>query len=154
MKLSPPNQELLTSLIVTPLIPPPKAPSYTPEVIFDEHQQQDQNGGHSPRQEGGGREHRDYSPRHEPSPRQRYQEQDHQGEEEEEEEEDHRPVRSSSKKWTRGQPVPAVVVVVSLAVEGIGLTGREGLRIRAAAANLFQVSFSLFTLLLLQQRQL
>jgi len=45
-----------------------------------------------------------------------------------------------SAKWKRGQPVPAVVAVVSLAVEGDGVSeGREGLRIRAAAANLFQV---------------
>lgn len=47
--------------------------------------------------------------------------------------------RPSDAKWRRGKPLPAVVATVSLAVNGDGTPGREGLRVRAAAAGLFEV---------------
>lgn len=47
------------------------------------------------------------------------------------------PERAASLRWQRGESVPAVVAVTNLAVNGDGTPGREGLRVRAAAANLF-----------------
>lgn len=43
--------------------------------------------------------------------------------------------------WARAEKVPAVLELISLAIGGEeGVFGREGLRTRAAAVNLFQVS--------------
>ena len=42
-------------------------------------------------------------------------------------------------KWHRGMPEPAVLSTIDLAVHGDGTPGREGLRVRAAAAALFEV---------------
>lgn len=43
-------------------------------------------------------------------------------------------------KWHRGMAEPAVLSTIDLAVHGDGTPGREGLRVRAAAAALFEVS--------------
>ncbi|KAK4699134.1 intracellular protein transport protein USO1, partial [Phenoliferia sp. Uapishka_3] len=44
----------------------------------------------------------------------------------------------SESRWHRGTPVLATVATVSLSVQGDGTPGREGLRVRAAAAGLFE----------------
>lgn len=46
-----------------------------------------------------------------------------------------------SLEWQRGEPEPAVFSAVELAIHGDGTPGREGLRVRAAAAGLFEVGF-------------
>ncbi|GAA5832882.1 hypothetical protein JCM11251_000516 [Rhodosporidiobolus azoricus] len=111
LRLSPDNQSLLTSLIITPLIPP-LAPS-SPETY--DHEAQDPN-------------HPDYDPHALHGHGQHDHQHDHQ----------QHGFEPSRNKWTRGDPVPAVVAVVSLAVDGDGTPGREGLRVRAAAAALFE----------------
>ena len=52
---------------------------------------------------------------------------------------DGRPHDSSETRWHRGTPSLAVVATVALSVQGDGTPGREGLRVRAAAAGLFEV---------------
>lgn len=106
MRSSPDNQSLLTSLIVTPLIPP-VTPS-SPETYAGE----------------DGAEH----------PRSSL---DHAHDEDDPSHAAHQPAAPPPTKWRRGTPVPAVVAVTALAVNGDGTPGREGLRVRAAAANLF-----------------
>ncbi|GAA5849938.1 hypothetical protein JCM8547_000958 [Rhodosporidiobolus lusitaniae] len=108
LRLSPDNQSLLTSLIVTPLIPPavPSSPETYMSDPSDPHAPPpgaNPNDPHDPHAQGG------------------------------DEFQQERP-----NKWRRGEPVPAVVAVVSLAVNGDGTPGREGLRVRAAAASLFE----------------
>ncbi|KAL8283699.1 hypothetical protein RQP46_005494 [Phenoliferia psychrophenolica] len=44
----------------------------------------------------------------------------------------------SESRWHRGVPTLAVVATVALSVQGDGTPGREGLRVRAAAAGLFE----------------
>ncbi|GAA6035143.1 hypothetical protein JCM8097_006386 [Rhodosporidiobolus ruineniae] len=110
LRFSPDNQSLLTSLIVTPLIPPATpspVESYDPTSPTDEHPH--------------GRLSAEFDPH-----RQQYHHQQQQQQME------------ASRKWTKGEPVPAVAAVVQLAVNGDGTRGREGLRVRAAAANLFE----------------
>lgn len=108
------NQEALTSLIVTPLIPPiqPSSVDHYPADAEDSRSVDDSrpSGDYARDREGadGGS-----IGRREPRP--------------------------SETKWRRGIPVPAVVANVNLAVHGDGTPGREGLRVRAAAANLFEV---------------
>jgi hypothetical protein len=107
---SAPNQEALTSLILTPLIPPiqPSSVDHYPADADDS------------RSMDGSRPSDDYD-------------RDNGGP-------DRREPRPSETKWRRGVSVPAVVATVNLAVNGDGTPGREGLRVRAAAANLFEVS--------------
>ncbi|GAA5926865.1 hypothetical protein JCM3775_007063 [Rhodotorula graminis] len=105
MRSSPDNQTLLTSLIVTPLIPP-VTPS-SPETYVGE----------------DGMEH----------PRSSV---DQDRDEDDDEHAQHHRAPPPT-KWRRGTPVPAVVAVTALSVNGDGTPGREGLRVRAAAANLF-----------------
>lgn len=116
LRNSPPNQEALTSLFLTPLIPP-LAPSsvetYHAEGAdghdgHDEHERRHPSdfpgrdeGGHGDERERGG--------------------------------------EPSENKWRRGKKMPAVVATTALAVNGDGTPGREGLRVRAAAAGLFEV---------------
>ncbi|GAA6000461.1 uncharacterized protein JCM10292_001526 [Rhodotorula paludigena] len=107
MRSSPDNQSLLTSLIVTPLIPP-QTPS-SPETYMGED-------GADPSRPSFDQSNGEYDAHHQrqfdaPAP--------------------------AASKWRRGSPVPAVVAVTSLSVNGDGTPGREGLRVRAAAANLF-----------------
>ncbi|GJN91820.1 hypothetical protein Rhopal_004843-T1 [Rhodotorula paludigena] len=107
MRSSPDNQSLLTSLIVTPLIPP-QTPS-SPETYMGED-------GADPSRTSFVQSNGEYDSHHQrqfdaPAP--------------------------AASKWRRGSPVPAVVAVTSLSVNGDGTPGREGLRVRAAAANLF-----------------
>ncbi|GAA5870110.1 hypothetical protein JCM3774_002595 [Rhodotorula dairenensis] len=107
MRSSPENQAMLTSLIITPLIPP-AAPSSAESYAQDgddsvEGQPRFSFEGAARSENGGGAEHD----------------------------------RPASTKWRRGESVPAVVAVTNLAVNGDGTPGREGLRVRAAAANLF-----------------
>lgn len=106
MRSSPENQAMLTSLIITPLIPPAapsSAESYAQEGD-DSVEGQPRSSFEGPaRSENGGAEYD----------------------------------RPSPTKWRRGESVPAVVAVTNLAVNGDGTPGREGLRVRAAAANLF-----------------
>ncbi|BGP21760.1 transporter [Rhodotorula toruloides] len=104
MRSSADNQTLLTTLIVTPLIPP-AGPS-SPETYTDATSQHD---GQLHSSVDGQSQHRDH---------------------------DEAGQRAAS-KWRRGTSVPAVVAVTDLAVHGDGTPGREGLRVRAAAANLF-----------------
>ncbi|BGP36921.1 Vesicle-mediated ER to Golgi transport protein [Rhodotorula kratochvilovae] len=104
MRASPDNQSLLTSLIVTPLIPP-QTPS-SPETYAGE----DGSSADHPRSSLDHAQD-DHPHSHAPTP--------------------------VALKWRRGTPVPAVVAVTALAVNGDGTPGREGLRVRAAAANLF-----------------
>lgn len=47
--------------------------------------------------------------------------------------------QSDDSKWQRGEPETAVFSAIAIAVHGDGTPGREGLRVRAAAAGLFQV---------------
>ncbi|GAA6001670.1 hypothetical protein JCM10207_002257 [Rhodosporidiobolus poonsookiae] len=108
LRLSPDNQNLLTSLIVTPLIPPlaPSSPeTYGEDAAHHDHSEHDPHGHHH----HAGREH-----------------------------EHAEPPRPSANKWRRGAPVAAVVAVVNLAVNGDGTPGREGLRVRASAASTFE----------------
>ncbi|GAA5859616.1 hypothetical protein JCM1840_006374 [Sporobolomyces johnsonii] len=109
LRLSTPNQELLTSLIVTPLIPPlaPSSPEFYSEDQASPSLSHDYHSEHGSPHHGHGHEQREAP-------------------------------RPSATKWKRGTPVPAVVAVVGLAVNGDGTPGREGLRVRAAAANLFE----------------
>ena len=98
---------MLTSLIITPLIPPAapsSAETYTQDEDDGSVDGQPRSSVDTARSENGGGEH------------------------------DGRP---TSTKWRRGESVPAVVAVTNLAVNGDGTPGREGLRVRAAAANLF-----------------
>ncbi|KAM0756160.1 hypothetical protein T439DRAFT_22282 [Meredithblackwellia eburnea MCA 4105] len=44
----------------------------------------------------------------------------------------------SDAKWHRGTPLPATIATVSLCVQGDGTPGREGLRVRAGAAAVFE----------------
>lgn len=97
LRLSPPNQDFLTSLSVTPLIPP-LLPSSVESYVGEG--QEDEDG-------------------------------------EEQIEEKQKPLDT---KWRRGKSLSAVVAVVSLGVHGDGTPGREGLRVRAGAVNLFEVS--------------
>lgn len=155
LKVSLPNQELLTSLIVTPLIPP-QAPSATYSSSIDggafteEYgQQQGGEGGYdSPRNGGARRSYEDpmSSSQHSQYPH-RYEDQNGTGNSLDDGDFGRPSPRvNGSTKWRKSSPVPAVVAVVSLAVNGDGVsTGREGLRIRAAAANLFQVSSPLLS---------
>ncbi|GAA5870219.1 hypothetical protein JCM16303_001931 [Sporobolomyces ruberrimus] len=161
LKLSPPNQELLTSLIVTPLIPPRPATAVFSSSLqggaFPE--EYDQQGGEvydSPRNGGGGGRRSQDDPLSNSAHSQQYRHDEHgqysgrgpEGEYDDDERDGQgggdfsRPSPRSnggSTKWKKGTPVPAVVAVVSLAVNGDGVSvAREGLRIRAAAANLFQ----------------
>ncbi|GAA5977386.1 hypothetical protein JCM5350_002448 [Sporobolomyces pararoseus] len=148
LKVSLPNQELLTSLIVTPLIPP-QAPSATYSSSIDggafteEYgQQQGGEGGYDSPRNGGARRSYEYpmsSSQHSQYPH-RYEEQNGTGNFLDDGDFGRPSPRvNGSTKWRKSSPVPAVVAVVSLAVNGDGVsTGREGLRIRAAAANLFQ----------------
>ena len=98
---------MLTSLIITPLIPP-AAPSSAETYTQDEDDRsvdgQPRSSVDSARSENGGGE---------------------------------LDARPASTKWRRGESVPAVVAVTNLAVNGDGTPGREGLRVRAAGANLF-----------------
>ncbi|GAA5899956.1 hypothetical protein JCM6882_007011 [Rhodosporidiobolus microsporus] len=114
LRLSPDNQSLLTSLIITPLIPPlaPSSPeTYDHEAAHDpNHPDYDPHAPHGGNQYPHGHQHQQHQQAFEPRARQ----------------------------WTRGDPVPAVVAVVSLAVDGDGTPGREGLRVRASAAALFE----------------
>ncbi|GAA6051299.1 hypothetical protein JCM3770_006800 [Rhodotorula araucariae] len=105
MRASSDNQSLLTSLIVTPLIPPQTSSS--PETYAGED-------GDDRSRSSLDYPHDDHLNPH-GSPH-------------------HAPVAT---KWRRGTAVPAVVAVTALAVNGDGTPGREGLRVRAAAANLF-----------------
>ncbi|BGP28957.1 Vesicle-mediated ER to Golgi transport protein [Rhodotorula toruloides] len=105
MRSSADNQTLLTTLIVTPLIPP-AGPS-SPDTYAD-----------------------DSNPQHEGQPRASV---DGQSQHQEHDE----AAQRAASKWRRGTSVPAVVAVTDLAVHGDGTPGREGLRVRAAAANLF-----------------
>ncbi|GAA5950474.1 hypothetical protein JCM3765_004560 [Sporobolomyces pararoseus] len=148
LKVSPPNQELLTSLIVTPLIPP-RAPTATFSASVDggafaeeyDQQQGGERGYDSPRNGGGRHSHEDpmSSSQHSQYPH-RYDEQNGSGTSHEDGDFGRPSPRvNGSTKWRKSSPVPAVVAVVSLAVNGDGASsGREELRIRAAAANLFQ----------------
>ncbi|GAA5908041.1 uncharacterized protein JCM6883_004097 [Sporobolomyces salmoneus] len=148
LKLSPPNQELLTSLIVTPLIPPspPSAHlSSTPEggAFSEDHYDQhgSREGGYdSPRNGGPGGRHSQEDPMSS-SQHSHYDHNGRTGGEDDEGDFARPPPRTNggNTKWRKSKPVPAVVAVVGLAVNGDGVSeGREGLRIRAAAANLFQ----------------
>ncbi|GAA5980168.1 hypothetical protein JCM10908_001559 [Rhodotorula pacifica] len=104
MRSSPENQAMLTSLIITPLIPP-AAPSSAESYAQEGDETVDGQQRHSvdtDRSENG--------VEHE---------------------------RPTSTRWRRGESVPAVVAVTNLSVNGDGTPGREGLRVRAAAANLF-----------------
>ncbi|KWU45465.1 hypothetical protein RHOSPDRAFT_16490, partial [Rhodotorula sp. JG-1b] len=108
MRSSPENQAMLTSLIITPLIPPAapsSAETYTQDGDDGSGDGQPRSSVDTARSENGGGGELD--------------------------------VRSTSTKWRRGESVPAVVAVTNLAVNGDGTPGREGLRVRAAAANLF-----------------
>ncbi|BGO92969.1 hypothetical protein NBRC10512_004190 [Rhodotorula toruloides] len=105
MRSSADNQTLLTTLIVTPLIPP-AGPS-SPETYAD-----------------------DSTSQHDGQPRASVDGQSQHHEHDE-------AAQRAASKWRRGTPVPAVVAVTDLAVHGDGTPGREGLRVRAAAANLF-----------------
>ncbi|BGP67356.1 Vesicle-mediated ER to Golgi transport protein [Rhodotorula toruloides] len=105
MRSSADNQTLLTTLIVTPLIPP-AGPS-SPETYADD--TTSQHDGQPRASVDGQSQHHDH---------------------------DEAAQRAAS-KWRRGTSVPAVVAVTDLAVHGDGTPGREGLRVRAAAANLF-----------------
>ncbi|SCZ90568.1 BZ3500_MvSof-1268-A1-R1_Chr1-3g02071 [Microbotryum saponariae] len=106
LRLSPPNQAALNSLIVVPLIRPMASPPA-------EHYNPDYDDGEPAQQRGGGSRSDD-------------------------EDEDEVDRRSNRSKWRKGTPAPAVIAVVRLAVVGDGTPGRSGLRVRAAAANLFQ----------------
>ncbi|GAA6058533.1 hypothetical protein JCM10212_006972 [Sporobolomyces blumeae] len=151
LRVSTPNQELLTSLIVTPLIPPsapPPSSAVSPSARASLEGHHDEYG-HYIEPQGGASEpgsHRHslddaMASSHHSSSQNAY---DSIG-----------TPRSgggggggasglagpSSTKWRRGHAVPAVVAVVSLAVEGDGAsaaTARDGLRLRAAAASLFE----------------
>ncbi|KAM0793553.1 hypothetical protein ACM66B_000990 [Microbotryomycetes sp. NB124-2] len=102
LRNSPPNQEALTNLVLTPLIPPlaPSQPEHYP--ADGEHIGEDE------------RTSFDRASAGQPV------------------------VAPSESKWRRGRPTPAVVATVQLSVNGDGTPGREGLRVRAAAANLFE----------------
>lgn len=119
LRNSPPNQEALTSLILTPLIPP-LAPSSveTYHAAGDETADFDERGAsRHPSQlrgEGSGGDRDEHNER---------------GEQ----------IAPSENKWKRGKKMPAVVATTALAVNGDGTPGREGLRVRAAAAGLFEV---------------
>ena len=104
LRLSPPNQDALTNLVVTPLIPP-LAPSATDAYhsVGDEAGQ----GGEDDLNGGGSAD-------------------------------GHARVQPSDTKWRKGLPTPAVVATVALVVNGDGTPGREGLRVRAGAAGLFE----------------
>lgn len=98
---------MLTSLIITPLIPPAapsSAETYTQDEDDGSVDGQPRSSVDTARSENGAGEH---------------------------------DARPTSTKWRRGESVPAVVAVTNLAVNGDGTPGREGLRVRAAAANLF-----------------
>lgn len=100
LRLSQPNQEFLSALVVTPLIPP-TSPSSTHDHTYGGSQD-----------EAPHRSHRDsQDPRED----------------------------QSETKWRRGTAVSAVVALTNLAVYGDGTRGRDGLRVRAAAAGLFEV---------------
>ncbi|SCV68561.1 BQ2448_682 [Microbotryum intermedium] len=106
LRLSPPNQAALNSLIVTPLIRPmASAPSELYNPVYEDGEQHPNRGG---------------------------------GSRSDDEDEDETERRSNKSKWRKGTPAPAVIAAVRLAVVGDGTTGRSGLRVRAAAANLFQ----------------
>lgn len=49
-------------------------------------------------------------------------------------------------RWHSGEPNHAVAVTIALAVNGDGTPGRDGLKVRAGAANLFEVSGQATTL--------
>ncbi|KAK4055135.1 Vesicle-mediated ER to Golgi transport protein [Microbotryomycetes sp. JL201] len=102
MRNSSPNQEAMTSLVLTPLIPPlaPPAPEHYPAE--GENLGEDERASFDRASTGQGA------------------------------------VAPSESKWRRGTPTPAVVAAVQLAVNGDGTPGREGLRVRAAAVNLFE----------------
>ncbi|GAA5922633.1 uncharacterized protein JCM15063_003368 [Sporobolomyces koalae] len=137
LKLSPPNQELLTSLIVTPLIPP-RAP---PAFIADPTGPTDDDGARSTASDGYNSAHQSQHLSQEYGHNDSYAQTHHP--EGTVDDSFHSPRSNGhavgSRKWKKGTPVPAVVAVVSLAVNGDSVTaGREGLRLRAAAASLFQ----------------
>ncbi|ORY56205.1 p115 like vesicle tethering protein [Leucosporidium creatinivorum] len=115
LRNSPPNQEALTSLILTPLIPP-LAPSSveTYHAAGDETAELDERG----------------APRH-PSELRGEGPGGERGERGD-------LIAPSENKWKRGKKMPAVVATTALAVNGDGTPGREGLRVRAAAAGLFE----------------
>ncbi|GAA5978532.1 hypothetical protein JCM11641_007976 [Rhodosporidiobolus odoratus] len=113
LRLSSDNQSLLTSLIVTPLVPP-LTPS-SPETYNEDSANPD---------------HPDYDPYAAEDQQHQHHEHGHDHDEHEQ--------SSSTNNWRRGEPVPAVVAVVNLAVNGDGTPGREGLRVRASAASLFE----------------
>lgn len=106
MRASADNQAMLTSLIITPLIPP-AAPSSADSYARDRDDDATDGGQSRPSVDGARSD---------------------AGEDTE---------RAGSARWQRGESVPAVVAVTNLAVNGDGTPGREGLRVRAAAANLF-----------------
>lgn len=150
LKVSPPNQELLTSLIVTPLIPPRlPAANFSSSVdggAFSEDYDQQRGGdGYDSPRNGGRHSHEDpmSSSQHSHYRHEDYNNGGAGGDHDDDDYSRPSPRVNGSTKWRKSSPVPAVVAVVGLAVNGDGVSiGREGLRIRAAAANLFQVSLS------------
>ncbi|KAI5478541.1 hypothetical protein MNV49_004798 [Pseudohyphozyma bogoriensis] len=96
LRLSPPNQEAIANLTVTPLIPP-LAPSHESSYAA------------AAGEDGERMDARVSSTQ-----------------------------SASDHRWHRGIPVLAIVAAVSLSVQGDGTPGREGLRVRAAAAGLFE----------------
>lgn len=50
---------------------------------------------------------------------------------------------ASSSQWQRGELESALFSTIELCIHGDGTPGREGLRVRAAAAGLFEVNYCL-----------